>query len=66
MAIDKPVQIARLRSLMQQADAEWEELARSIQVDQQLLVILRRYLDHCRIVLAMHGHTSGTLLNEPP
>ena len=44
---------------MQQADAEWEELARSIQVDQELLEILCRYLDHCRLVQAMNGQRPG-------
>ncbi len=47
------VQAAALEQYMQQMDADWEALTRSIQADRQRLVGLQAHLDNLRLLLAL-------------
>ena len=46
-----------LRRLLQQADAEWEGLTRSIQADQQAYEALQRHCANLRLLLALELET---------
>jgi predicted O-linked N-acetylglucosamine transferase (SPINDLY family) len=46
-----------LRRLLQQADAEWERLTRSIQADQQACEALQRHCENLHLLLALELET---------
>ena len=49
----KLLQVAHLKSLLQQSDAEWENLTWSIHRHQERLEVLQRHLAHFRLVLSI-------------
>ena len=56
---DVPLQMAQLRSLMQQADATWDELTRSIQGHQAYLAGLQQRAAALHLALALLGEPSA-------
>src|SRR5579885_2319261 len=53
MAENKPLQVAQLKCLMQQCDADWDEITRSIQDDKRHLADLQQHLENFRLLLAL-------------
>jgi hypothetical protein len=53
MAENKPLQVAQLKCLMQQCDADWDEITGSIQDDKQRLADLQQHLENFRLLLAL-------------